>query len=256
MMMDPTLSFYDALADHYHLIFNDWDRAIDRQGQVLSAILAAHDAGAPLKILDCACGIGTQSIALARLGHRVTGSDISPAAADRARKEAGQRSHEIDFYVSDMTSLLQIPAKDFDVVVALDNAIPHLHAEQIPRAAEAIKSVLKPGGLFMASIRDYDRIILEKPTIQPPAFYSDNGGRRIVHQVWDWIDRDRYVLHLYITLHTEAGWKSHHFVSEYHCLLREQLSSILREAGFTNIEWKMPDDTGFYQLIVMATSPL
>jgi len=253
--MEQIQSFYDALADRYHLIFDDWDRAMDRQGQILGPLLASQTSAGSLKILDCACGIGTQAIALSRLGHRVTGSDLSPVEVARARKEAIQRSQSIDYYVSDMTSLQEITARDFDVVVALDNSIPHMSLEEIPKATGAIKSVLKPGGLFMASIRDYDRIVLEKPTIQPPAFYSDQGTRRIVHQIWDWIEDAKYVVHLYITIQTGNSWGSHHFVAEYHCLLREQLSSILRGAGFAEIEWRMPSESGFYQPIVLAKLP-
>jgi len=254
--MKQIQSFYDPLADHYHLIFEDWDRSMDRQGQILGPLLASQTSAGPLKILDCACGIGTQSIALSKLGHRVSGSDLSPLEVDRARKEAIKRSQRIDFCVSDMTSLREITTRDFDVVIALDNAIPHLRPEQIPRAASAIRSVLKPGRLFVASIRDYDRIILEKPTIQQPVYYSDQGARRIVHQVWDWVEDAKYIVHLYITMQTGNGWVSHHFVSEYHCILREQLSAILREAGFINIEWRMPLDSGFYQPIVLAKLPV
>src|SRR5271167_2215466 len=98
-MMDQLRSFYDALADHYHLIFEDWDRSMDRQGQILGSLLASQISAGSLTILDCACGIGTQSIALSRLGHRVTGSDLSPLEVNRARKEAIKRALEIDFYV-------------------------------------------------------------------------------------------------------------------------------------------------------------
>ena len=68
--------------------------------------------------------------------------------------------------------------------------------------ASAMKSMLKPNGLFIASIRDYDQILVEKPTTQQPAFYSSEGGRRIVHQVWDWIGETHYALNLYITVET------------------------------------------------------
>lgn len=251
-MTDPIRSFYDPLAQHYHLLFDDWDKAIDRQSQVLDSLLSSRCPAKPLRILDCACGIGTQSIAVAKLGHRVTGSDLSPTAIARARKEAADRSLEIDFYVSDMTSLQEITDKDFDVVVALDNALPHLSLDQLASAASAMKSVLKPGGLLMASIRGYDQILVEKPAIQQPAFYSSHGGRRIVHQVWDWVEANRYIVHLYITEQTANGWESLHFVSEYHCIRRDQLSAILRRAGFEKVEWVMPAESGFYQPIVIA----
>ena len=34
-MADQVLDFYEALADHYHLIFDNWDEAIARQAKVL-----------------------------------------------------------------------------------------------------------------------------------------------------------------------------------------------------------------------------
>jgi glycine/sarcosine N-methyltransferase len=251
-MTDHVRGFYDPLAEHYHLLFDDWDKAIERQSRILDSLLNARCDIKPLKILDCACGIGTQSIALAKLGHRMTGSDLSPTAIERARNEAWKRSLPIDLYVSDMTSLQEIPDKNFDLVVALDNALPHLSADRLATAASAMKSMLKPNGLFIASIRDYDQILVEKPTTQQPAFYSSEGGRRIVHQVWDWIGETHYALHLYITVETANGWESLHFVSDYYCIRREQLSAILHGAGFEQVEWIMPAESGFYQPIVIA----
>ncbi len=255
-MTEQILSFYDPLAEHYHLIFDDWDKAIDRQGQILGPLISTRARAGPLRILDCACGIGTQSIALAKLGHHVFGADLSPVAVARARREALKRSLQIDFCVSNMTSMQEIAEMDFDVVIALDNALPHLSLDQLTRAAATIKSVLKPGGLFMASIRDYDQILLEKPTIQQPTFYSTHGDRRIVHQVWDWVDETKYMVHLYITTLAADGWKSLHFVSEYYSICRQQLTAILRSAGFRDVDWVMPLESGFYQPIVMASLPM
>ncbi len=33
-MADKVLSFYEVLADYYHLIFEDWDRSIQRQAGI------------------------------------------------------------------------------------------------------------------------------------------------------------------------------------------------------------------------------
>jgi glycine/sarcosine N-methyltransferase len=151
-----------------------------------------------------------------------------------------------------MTSLQEITESDFDVVVAMDNALPHLDSVQLKQASHAISSKLKPNGLFMASIRDYDELILQKPSIQQPAFYGEQGKRRIVHQVWDWIDDTRYILHLYITTHSGQQWKTHHFVSEYRCLLRDELTAVLKCAGFGEVRWLMPSESRFYQSIVLA----
>jgi 2-polyprenyl-3-methyl-5-hydroxy-6-metoxy-1,4-benzoquinol methylase len=250
--MQATEGFYDALAEHYHLIFDDWDQSIERQADVLNALLAAQLRAGPLKILDCACGIGTQALGFASRGHRVVASDLSSPAVARAMREAKKRELNIEFCVSNMTSLAEIEGCDFDVVAALDNALPHLSAEHVAAAARAMASKLKPDGMLLASIRDYDALINERPTMQEPAFYGLEGARRIVHQVWDWIGQDRYTVHLYITRQTNEGWQAHHFVSEYRCPLRDELSRALENAGLCEVQWLMPNESGFYQPIVLA----
>ncbi len=251
-MADQICSFYDELAEYYHLIFENWDDSIERQAKVLGTLLASQGCGTPSRILDCSCGIGTQTIGLAALGHQVVASDISSRAVDCARREAQRRSLDITFHVSDMTSLEEIAENNFDAVVSMDNALPHLSPAQLRQASQASASKLKPKGLFMASIRDYDALILDRPAIQQPAFHGAPGNRRIVHQIWDWVDDRRYILHLYITIESGRGWQAHHFVSEYRGLLREELSNLLREAGFTEIRWLMPAESGYYLPIVLA----
>jgi glycine/sarcosine N-methyltransferase len=250
--MQSTEGFYDPLAEHYHLIFENWDRSIERQAGILNALLTSQLRTGPLKILDCACGIGTQALGLASCGHRVVASDLSSAAVARAKREAGNRKLKIEFLVSDVTSLAEIPDYDFDVVAALDNALPHLTREQVAAAVCAMGSKLNAGGLLIASIRDYDSLIGQRPTIQEPMFYGKHGARRVVHQVWDWIDRERYAVHLYITTQQDDEWTARHFVSEYRCLLRDELSCALENVGLSEVQWLMPNESGFYQPIVLA----
>jgi len=250
-MDEETGNFYSALADHYHLIFEDWDASIARQVRILNPLISSKIPGHSLKILDCACGIGTQSLGFASSGHRVVGSDLSPAAIARARREAQSRNLQIEFRVADMTSLDGIES-GFDVVAALDNALPHLTSEQLACALPSIASRLKPRGLFLASIRDYDALILTKPASEGPTFYGKPGNRRIIHQIWDWTDEKSYKLHLFITQEKGSAWTSHHFVALYECLLRDELSAALFAAGFDQLEWLMPGESAYYQPIVLA----
>jgi 2-polyprenyl-3-methyl-5-hydroxy-6-metoxy-1,4-benzoquinol methylase len=67
--------FYDPMTPYYHLIFHDWEAAMNRQGEAIAALLLSADKTDP--VLDCACGIGTQSLALAKLGFQVDASDLS-----------------------------------------------------------------------------------------------------------------------------------------------------------------------------------
>jgi glycine/sarcosine N-methyltransferase len=251
-MGNSVQGFYDQLADFYHLIFEDWDRSIERQATALNRLLADRISPGPLKILDCACGIGTQTLGFARAGHHVVASDLSAPAVNRARREAEARGLKIEFHISDMTNLSPISDCGFDVVAALDNAIPHLSFAGVQEAARAMAAKLRPGGLFLASTRDYDELILQKPSVQGPVFYGAEGNRRIVLQVWDWIEPARYSLHQYISIEGINGWETHHFVSEYRCLLHADFTRALEMAGLEKVERLLPRESGFFQPVILA----
>src|ERR1700757_3076832 len=113
---------YDELAARYHLIFEDWEKSIVRQAAVLESILLQGAAGQlPMRVLDCACGIGTQSLGLAMRGFEVEGCDISSGAIQRARTEAAERGLKIPFSVASFLHLDGIAANSFDAVICIDN---------------------------------------------------------------------------------------------------------------------------------------
>ena len=245
---------YDELAAHYGQIFEDWEASIARQATVLAGILDRECGDRRhVRVLDCACGIGTQSLGLAMKGFDVTGCDISIEAVQRARSEASKRGLSIGFSVANMVQMTAIPKSSFDAVICIDNSLPHLQSEEeLLQAAQQAYGKLRPGGSFICSIRDYDRLVVERPTTEGPSFYSDNDSSRIVFQIWDWLDERRYRFHLYITRNTESAWQTLHFTSTYRAVLRCELQRILEEAGFINIRWLSPSDSGFYQPIFVA----
>jgi len=245
---------YDELADHYHLIFENWAASIQRQAAVLGPVLEqACGPARTVRLLDCACGIGTQALGLAQQGFQVSGCDVSPRAVARATTEASRRNLELRCTVANVLDLTSLGESRFDAVICMDNALPHLRdTGQVIEAAAQIRSRLRPGGLLMASIRDYDHLIEEKPRVQGPAFYSDQGRRRIVLQVWDWVDDRRYVFHLYITREISEGWQTFHASALYRAMLRSELTEALGKAGFENVRWRFPGESGFYQPIVLA----
>jgi 2-polyprenyl-3-methyl-5-hydroxy-6-metoxy-1,4-benzoquinol methylase len=67
-------------------------------------------------ILDVGCGTGSLSVILARLGHRVTGIDLSPSMISLARSKAVTLGLEVEFHVMDAASS-HLPGKQFDAIV-------------------------------------------------------------------------------------------------------------------------------------------
>ncbi|MGO4882015.1 MAG: class I SAM-dependent methyltransferase [Bryobacteraceae bacterium] len=254
-MTAPFSDFYDEFAVDYHLIFENWEASMARQAAAIASILQRECPAAGATVLDCACGIGTQALGLAKLGFCVTGSDVSSGALQRARSEAALRGLDIPFYAADMRNLDELPAGGFHAVICMDNALPHLLSEaDLAQAAGQIRGKLRRGGIFIASIRDYDEILPQRSVVQGPAFYSDAGKRRIVFQLWDWQDERRYTFHMYITRETSTGWANFHGAAVYRAVLRDEITGILNSRGFTNIRWRFPGESGFYQPIVIATA--
>ena len=254
---DPTAStrrFYDELASYHHLIFGDWEQSIQRQASALDRIIRSELTGPPLSVLDCTCGIGTQAIGLAERGYQVRGTDLSPAAVRRAARESRKRGLKMTFAVADVRELDSLVSGLYDVVLSCDNALPHLLTdEDLLRALRAVHSKLRPGGLFIASIRDYDRLGAERPRVDPPRVIDGPNGRRIVFQVWDWsTDGPLYAVHQFIVQEGERGWKTAHSATDYRALKRDELAALLKQVGLVEIRWRMPDETSFFQPVVTA----
>jgi hypothetical protein len=138
---------------------------------------------------------------------------------------------ELRLYVADMRDLSHVPETGFDAVICMDKPLPHLFCEE-----------------------DLAQAAAERPVVQGPAFFSDAGRRRIVFQLWDLIDERRYQFRLYITRDTPAGWQTHHGVSTYRAVLRDELAGILERAGFIRVRWLLPSESGFYQPLVLGVA--
>lgn len=273
--MDPVQKFYDGWAEEYHLIFEDWKQSVDRQARVLDALIQKRYGAKPQALLDCTCGIGTQSIGLATRGYNVTASDLSPKAVERAIQEAKNFGVALNAKVADLRSLDEVISEEFDVVISCDNSLCHLlENRDLQMAVNQMKGRLRSGGLFLATIRDYDAIRnpavtsqakiqdlpgdfkktgLELPTATMPKVFHDDKGRRIAFQIWDWTpDGTSYAVNQFTLTAAEDTWQTTFRVSRFRALLRSELSEVLKAAGFRDIHWHMPEETEFYQPIVTA----
>ena len=153
--MDITQSFYNNMAVQYDKLFLDWQAATMEQAVILDGIFADNGFDRTAQLLDCACGIGTQAIGLASLGYPVTASDISDGELAEAAERAVKNGVKIRFEHADFCSLSDVFSQSFDIVIAMDNALPHmLTGEALETAVKSISGQVRPGGIFVASIRD------------------------------------------------------------------------------------------------------
>lgn len=254
-MKDSVLEFYDDLAEDYHLIFASWNDAISRQGNILNKFIRSKLINSTIigiSLLDCSCGIGTQAIGLAKHGFIVTATDLSPVSIERAKRESASFGVDINFGVADLRSLETDVSGEFNVVLSADNAIPHLQSDDdLYLAGRNMYSKVRKDGLLVVTMRDYDVLLQSNPTAMQPNVFDK--GKRIVFQVWDWADDFKtYTVNHFVIQDFNGKWETKHRATKYRALKREEISSILSAAGFTDIRWHMPEESGYYQQIVTA----
>ncbi|MBQ2120769.1 MAG: hypothetical protein II197_07400, partial [Peptococcaceae bacterium] len=75
-------------------------------------------------------------------------------------------------------------------------------------------------------------------------------GQRVSFQTWTWKD-DHYTLIQYIIDDADTLQISK-FECEYRATRRKELSDLLFAHGCQDVHWLFPEETGFYQPIVIA----
>jgi len=249
--MNITQTFYDSMAAQYDKLFQDWQATTREQAEILDRLFREYGYARTARVLDCACGIGTQSLGLAALGYEVTASDISEGELAEARQRAAKNGLQIRFARADFCALSDTFTEQFDIVIAMDNALPHmLTGQALSTAVKSIIGRLKADGIFVASIRDYDSLLANKPPYSAPYIHKTEKGQRVSFQTWDWQD-ENYRLTQYI-IEDEETLRISKFVCEYRATRREELTRLLRDKGCREVVWKAPEETGFYQPIVVA----
>jgi SAM-dependent methyltransferase len=255
-MSESVTDFYDRLGPVFSQNSGyDWEAGVRWEGEWLDHFLSEQLRGpGPWSVLDCSCGVGTQAIGLALHGYRVHATDLSPVSVDCARRESTEFGVDITFGVADFCKLGESISDTFDVVVSCDNSFAHcLNDDDLAAALTSIKSRLKPGGLLLISIRDYDALIADKPVFNSQHVQDMPDGRRVAFQVWDWAsDGRRYGVNQFLLKENDGGYELLHFETELRALRRDEILTAIQGARYEEVRWHAPDASGYYQPIVTA----
>ena len=242
--------FYDELAPFYHLIFPDWEASIRRQAEALDGVIRERLGDSRLSILDVACGIGTQALGLAALGHRVTASDLSAAEVERARREARDRGLAIRFSVADMRQAAAHHREQFDLVIACDNAVPHLLTdEELVAAFGQFLACTRPGGGCLVTVRDYDREDRAAVQVKPYGVRDEGGVRYLLWQVWEFRGPVYDLAMYFVADRGGSDCTARVMRSQYYAVGTDKLMELMRQAGFVQVE---RIDGRFYQPILLG----
>jgi len=141
-MSDPnTIRVYDARAGEYAQITGS-----DTPDAALQAFIDALPSGA--QVLDLGCGPGAAAGNMARAGHMVQAWDASHEMVALAARHPGVRAAHKEF-----DDLAQLAPESLDGVWA-NFSLLHADAADMPGHLSAIKSALRPGGLFHIAVKE------------------------------------------------------------------------------------------------------
>ncbi|NUP66775.1 MAG: methyltransferase domain-containing protein [Nonomuraea sp.] len=250
---------YRDLAADYHWIFPD--RVVTPPGalgatspgseRLIEAVVAALPPGASL--LDCACGIGTDAMALAGRGLRVSGSDGSAAMVEEARR----RVPGVEFATclwQDLPGPLPAP---FDVVLCLGNSLVHTGSRAAMVAAlRGMRRALTPDGTLIVDSRNWELLLRERPRIvTADAFLRRDGVRSLCVYVWTFPPESGPPIQAEVVFLLESGdgpVTHHRYPLDFVPFTEAELRERVEEAGFTVTESTYRDDAGRYALAAVV----
>jgi SAM-dependent methyltransferase len=136
-------SYFDQIEErryrtHYHL--PELFASMDGQGK---------------RLLEIGCGIGVDSIQLAKRGFDVTAVDLTENALTVARQFAERRGVSVDFQLGNAEGL-DFPDQSFDAVYSF--GVLH-HTPDIERSVAEVHRVLRPGGTAYVMLYHRDSVV-------------------------------------------------------------------------------------------------
>ncbi|MCC6763682.1 MAG: class I SAM-dependent methyltransferase [Deltaproteobacteria bacterium] len=133
-----TLAHYDGSADSF------WQATRDHDVRQNIEALLRHLPPGRRRVLDFGCGPGRDLAAFTALGHDAVGLDGARNFVAMARRFSGCEVLHQDFLA------LALAPESFDGVFA-NASFFHVPAQEMPRVLGALRTALRPGGVFFAS---------------------------------------------------------------------------------------------------------
>ncbi len=121
--MKMEFNFKEAFNPEEYLYFYRDILTHERLKKELDFLVKYTELNEPLEILDLACGHGRHANALAQLGHKVTGIDITEGFLKYAREEASKLNVEVNYINQDMKELKFNNTSSGRITMALNRGV-------------------------------------------------------------------------------------------------------------------------------------
>ncbi|MBQ9840240.1 MAG: class I SAM-dependent methyltransferase [Erysipelotrichaceae bacterium] len=203
---------YQTLAPFYDLLVKD-----DEATQMWVDFTQKYAKGT--NILELACGSGEITIALAKLGYSMYGTDLSQEMIDEAQEKEG--SELVQWETLDM---VQLPLdKKYDSILCYCDSLNYVVQNQdVLTVFEKVYACLEDGGVFLFDIHSLDR------EVEFAEEYIEEGFLDDVAYQWTIRHEDHFLYHSFTFYDANGKLEQEQHVQKVHNPLwvKEQLERI------------------------------
>ena len=218
---------YENLAASYDRLTND----VDYEATVaFYEKILAREGVKPRTAVDLACGTGSVAILLAEKGLRVTGVDLSEEMLTVASQKA-QEMEKPPMFVCQPLQALRLPVAVDLAVCALDSLDYITDPEDCTEALRRVYKALNPGGIFLFDVNTPEKLW----AMDGQVFLDEDDD---VYCVWRGeFDEETNICSYGMDLFQRQGklWERSFEEHREYAYSREQLTTYLKDAGFTHI---------------------
>ena len=219
---------YHALAASYDRLTND----VDYEATVEFYMdILRREGVTPRTVVDLACGTGSVTAILARMGYPVLGVDMS----EEMLTEAAMKTMDCDpmpRFVCQKLQQLHLPRAVDMAVCALDSLDYITDPDDCKEAIRRVYKALNPGGIFIFDVNTPEKL----RAMDGQVFLDEDDD---VYCVWRGeFDDETNICTYWMDLFQRQGktWQRSYEEHREYAYSEEQLRGYLKAAGFTHIE--------------------
>jgi len=224
--MINTQEFYDELSVQYDSMI-PFEKVTERKKELFKNLLKSVNK----TIADIGCGTGSDSLALAELGYKVTSFDPSVQMLNKAKLNAKSSGLDLDFY---QFGAAQIPDKfngKYDVVISFGNSFANIPIDEFDNSVRKCFSLLREKGELYIQILNYEKILLEKKRIVS----ITTGEEKYFVRFYDFYE-NQVVFN--ILQFDKAKPADHQLIStKIYPYLANDFTRVLEKAGFGSVKY-------------------
>jgi SAM-dependent methyltransferase len=247
---------YDAFAADYAWLLSDERLTGEPFVAAHKELLEALPPGA--KLLDCACGIGVQALALARHGHRVWGTDASAGMIAQAQRRAREAGLDLPLATCRWEELPRRFPEPFDLAFCCGNAIGHCRdADEMLRSLRGIHSVLKDDGRLVLDSRNWEKMWDDRQRFHTFGVRVRHGVRGIPLCVWTYPERwgEPFLVEVVVLLEQDGRVTLRSYPVTYYPFRLDELLSRLADAGFGDVATTYAEGEAGYTVTARRRAP-